>query len=74
MEFSDLIGWFGNVFFVHGVYEIGNKKKIGFYTNIVGNIAYVIQGLIVGTPSLVILSFCLIGLNIRGIKKWKRKN
>lgn len=72
MDLSNLIGWIGNFFFIHGVYELGNKKVIGFYTNIIGNILYVIFGILVGKSSIIVLSMFLIWLNIRGVLKWRK--
>ena len=69
----DFIGWVSNVFFVYGVYNIGIKKINGFYHNIVGNLGYVIQGVLLNVPSLVVLSIILILLNIKGVIEWKKK-
>ena len=65
------IGWLANIFFSWGVYAIGEKNVAGFYANIVANLLYAVQGVMMGLHSLVILSILLTILNIRGIKQWK---
>jgi len=68
---ADLIGWIGNVFFIFGVPALAQKKVIGFYLNIVANLCYVLQGYLVGVPSLMVISIFLVILNIYGIVKWR---
>jgi len=67
----DQIGWFGNIFFVLGAILLAKKKVFGFYCNGIGNLAYVIQGILVGTYSLWVLSVLLCFINLYGIKKWR---
>ena len=69
---ADLIGWIGNLFFIYGVWAIGEKRVNGFYFNFVGNFAYVVQGYMKGTSSLLVLSFLLMFLNVQGILKWRK--
>jgi len=71
MSTPDLIGWFGNIFFIYGVWAIGERKISGFYVNYIGNLAYLIQGTFLGMYSLIVLSFILMLLNVLGIVKWK---
>ena len=68
----DIVGWIGNIFFLYGVYAIGNKNIKGFSANIIGNIMYVIQSLMLALPSLFVLSLLLILLNIKGFFSWKK--
>ena len=67
----DQIGWFGNIFFILGAIFLAKKKVAGFYCNVFGNIAYVIQGILVGTASLWVLSILLCWINLYGIRKWR---
>lgn len=69
---ADMIGWIGNIFFVYGVYVLGKKKISGFYANAIGNLAYVIVGIMKSTSSLACLSVLLIILNIMGILEWRK--
>ena len=69
----DIVGWVGNIFFLWGVYTIGNKNIKGFYANILGNVMYVVQSIMLMLPSLFVLSLLLILLNIKGIFSWKNK-
>ena len=68
----DQIGWLGNIFFVLGAILLAKKKGIGFYCNGIGNLAYVIQGILVGTASLWVLSILLCFINLYGIRNWRR--
>lgn len=72
MTKADFIGWVANIFFIFGVYQIGEKKISGFYFNTVGNLLYVVQGYMTALYSLTILSIILVLLNIKGIYQWRK--
>ena len=72
MSTPDQIGWIGNIFFVYGVWAIGEKKISGFYVNYIGNFTYLIQGAFLGMYSLIMLSTILMLLNVVGIVKWRK--
>lgn len=74
MSTPDLIGWIGNLFFVYGVWAIGERKVSGFYVNYIGNLAYLIQGAFLTLYSLIVLSSILMLLNVVGIVKWRKDN
>lgn len=69
----DLIGWISNIFFILGAILLAKKKVSGFYCNGIGNFGYIIQGILVGTPSLWVLSILLCLINLYGIIKWRNK-
>ena len=73
MPIADLVGWIGNIFFIIGVTDIANQKIKGFYMNSVGNLAYIIQGIMTSTYSLLMLSIWLLGINVYGVYNWSRK-
>ncbi len=74
MIIPDFIGWIANIFFIYGVYALGMKKVHGFYYNSIANLFYIVQGILLGVPSLAILSLALIGLNIKGIIEWRKND
>jgi len=73
MEIIPIIGWIGNVFFIFGVYALGEKQIIGFYANSIANLLYIWQSILMNNSSLLWLSIGLIILNIKGIYQWSKK-
>ena len=69
----NILGWIGNGFFVLGAYALGKKSTFGFYANIVANIAYIWQSILLDNIPLVWLSFILILLNCKGVIEWSNK-
>ena len=45
------------------------RRKIGFYVFLIGNLLWALWGWQQGAWALIILQFCLAGLNIRGVNK-----
>jgi hypothetical protein len=73
---ADIFGWIGNVGYILGLYYLANKKKPipSMWWNVFGNTLYVFYSILLHTPSLVVLSVLLIGMNLYGIHKWKIEN
>ena len=69
---SLILGWIGNILFIHGVYSLGKKKIIGFYSCAVANTLYLIQAVIMSNNPLMWLSVGLAILNIKGIIEWRK--
>ena len=67
-----ILGWIANILFIHGVYSLGKKKIIGFYSCSVANTLYIIQAFIMNNNPLIWLSIGLIILNIKGIIEWRK--
>ncbi|MHA2012755.1 MAG: hypothetical protein ACTSWG_10350 [Candidatus Helarchaeota archaeon] len=67
----DILGWIANIFFIYGVWAIGIKKIEGFYANIIANLLYAIQSIIMNNTALFWLSIGLILLNMKGIYEWR---
>ena len=68
------IGWIGNGCFILGAILLAQKKIFGWTYQILGNLAYIIQGYFLGVSSLWALSVILIITNIYGIYQWKKSN
>lgn len=73
MNYFDIIGWIGTIFFIFGCTALANKSKLGFWCNGLGNLAYAMQSIIRPNISLLILSIFLICINIYGIYNWRIK-
>ena len=71
---EQFLGWEANVFFIFGVYWIGNKNIKGFYLNTVANVLYIYQSILMHNPALFWLSIGLALLNIKGIYQWSKTN
>ena len=71
---EQLLGWIGNIFFILGVYMLGDKNIKGFYLNTIANILYIYQSILMHNPALLWLSIGLAILNIKGIYQWIKYN
>jgi len=75
MDYIELLGWVGNVFYVIGVVGIANKNPIrGQYYNCAGGIIYAIFGFLTGSISLMCLSLFLSCVNVYGILNWSKED
>lgn len=70
---ADSIGWAGNFAFLMGGILLARKNLKGWYCNFVANFAYVLQGILLTIPSLIVISIVLMVINIIGVKHWKRE-
>ena len=68
---EESVGWIANVFFIYGVYALGNKNVKGFYSNALANVLYLGQSYLMHNSALFWLSLGLIILNIKGIINWR---
>lgn len=66
------LGWIGNIFFIWGVYALGKKNILGFYSNSIANALYLWQAIIMQNSPLLYLSLGLFILNIKGILEWRK--
>jgi len=68
-----ILGWVANIFFVTGVWIIGDKNVKGFYLNALGNLFYAFQAPYTNNDPLFFLSMLLIIINLKGIYQWQFK-
>lgn len=54
-------------------YTIGNKKRVGFLLNIVGNALWVYLAFSYRLYGLLLVCVPALGLNVRNFVKWQRK-
>jgi hypothetical protein len=70
--YLQMLGWVGNVFFIAGAYILTKKKpRIYAMLNIMGNVAYIIQGACYRNWSLFGLSILLGSLSLLLLLRWK---
>lgn len=55
-----------------GIWQIGNKNRIGFVLMMVANISWIAVGYLSGSLALVLANAMLIVMNLRAIIKWSR--
>lgn len=70
-----MISWIANIFELTGTFVVGNKKKIGFLFNIVGNCLWIYVGIkyFKTVGGLLIVSPIAFVINIRNYRKWKKE-
>ena len=66
-----VLGWVANIFFIYGVWIIGDKNVKGFYLNALGNLFYAWQAPLTNNHPLFWLSILLIVINLKGIYQWQ---
>jgi len=53
-----------------GIYQLGNKKRIGFIMTLIGNLMWLAFGVMTSSLGILIANLGLAMLNIRGYYKW----
>lgn len=73
MDYLDLVQWPAMLTTVLAAWLVGStskhKRNIGFWIFLLSNVLWVIWGLHTSAYALILLQFCLAGLNIRGARK-----
>lgn len=72
MNTPDLIGWIGNIGFMIGAYLVARQTKKAFFALGIGNFSYIVQGFMLKVPSLTVISFYLLSMNIYGYLHWTK--
>ena len=72
MLVTDILGWIGNIGFISGSFLIARKRVEGFYTFALGNLLYIILGVLLRMTSLWAISCYLLIMNIYGIINWRK--
>jgi len=70
---EQIYGWIGNLGFILGAILFAKKNKLGFIMQIIANLFYVLQSILMNNFSLLLLSVILILINIYGYFKWNQK-
>ena len=70
---EQILGHIGNVGFLLGAYFLAKRNIHGFTSQILANLLYLFQAILMNNFSLGLLSIFLIIINIYGIYQWKLK-
>ena len=66
------VDWIAMILTFLAIWQIGNKKKIGFILMIGGNSSWIAVGILTGSIAMVIANFIFILMNLRAIIKWSK--
>ena len=67
-----MIDWLAGGFDLVGCYIVGDKKKIGFVLNVVGNLGWVYVALSTKIYGLLLVVLPALVLNVRNYRKWSK--
>jgi len=73
MDFSQSLGWFGNLLFFISAILLAKKNSWGWIGQFLANVLYIIQSFILNNPSLLWLSVGLGLFNLYGLWEWTKK-
>lgn len=65
------IDWVAMVLTVVAIYLLGNKHWAGFAMMIGGNLCWIVLGLLSDSIALMVANAVFIGMNVRGIRRWR---
>ena len=69
------IGWMGNIGFLLGAILFARKNILAWWVQIIANMLYILQSILLNNSSLLWLSIILIFVNLYGLYQWlKEKN
>jgi nicotinamide riboside transporter PnuC len=68
-----LLAWVANFCFLYGAWALGKKHLSGWVAQILPNLFYAIQSIIINNIPLLTVSIVLIGVNIYGFYSWTKK-
>lgn len=69
----DTIGWIGTAIMAFASIDIAHMRLRGWWLMLVGNIIWCVVGYLSGLTSIIGVSILMGGLDIYGLKKWKRQ-
>lgn len=73
MTGDQIIGWIGNVVVLAGCFLLMRKQVSGFLVSVLGNAAYLLQGIVMTNTSLIILNVLLVMINCYSWTVWKNE-
>lgn len=66
------IDWLAMCFTFLAIWQIGNKKKIGFILMMCGNTSWIVVGYFTGSVAMIIANVIFFSMNLRAIIKWSK--
>jgi nicotinamide riboside transporter PnuC len=73
-QLNFILGMMGNIGFFYGAIAFTKKHISAWYAQIIANLFYVAQSIIMNNTSLLILSIVLSLVNVYGIYSWSKKD
>jgi nicotinamide riboside transporter PnuC len=70
---DQIIGWVGNIVVLAGCFLLMRKQISGFLVSVLGNIAYLLQGIVMTNFSLITLNVLLMMINCYSWMVWKHE-
>ena len=70
----EIIGWLGFIFVLLGYYFNAKQKIYCFYIWGLGNILFLIYGVLIGARPLIAMCLFVILMNIYGYKQWSNND
>lgn len=67
---SDILGWVGTVIMAVASIKIAHKKIIGLWLMLLGNVVFIVVGILSGLTSLIGVSILMGALDYYGIRCW----
>ena len=55
-----------------GIYQLGNKQRVGFITGLAGNVLWLVFSVWSSSLGLLLANVVIAALNVRGYRNWKR--
>lgn len=68
-----LLAWVANFCFLYGAWALGKKHLSGWVAQILANLFYAIQSIIINNIPLLTVSIVLIGVNLYGFYSWTKQ-
>lgn len=69
---ADIFGWVASSIMVFASIDIAHKNIRGLWLMVLGNLFWMVVGLLSGLYSLVVVSIIMSGLDFYGIYRWKK--
>lgn len=70
---STALGWIGTAFCLGGCVVVGQKSKYGFLCQMVGNLLWLVVGIMRGMPELVFCSAAFASIYVLNYTLWSLK-
>ena len=69
---TEIIGWLGFIFVLLGYYFNAKQKMYCFYIWGLGNILFLIYGVLINAFPQIAMCIFVLGMNVYGYKQWSR--
>ena len=69
---TEIVGWLGFIFVLLGYYFNAKQKIYCFYIWGLGNILFLIYGVLINAFPQIAMCIFVLGMNVYGYKQWSR--